>query len=113
MPTLGTVREWFDAREDFRTDYRRAREIVADRFAEQLLQIADDSEDDFVLRELPAGTTLVFNRENLQRDRLGIDTRKWLMAAYAPHKYGNGIAHETEEENATSGASQVSRTGTR
>ncbi len=103
MPTMGTVREWLEAHADFRAGYTRAREVVADRFAVQILAIADDSDDDYLVQETPAGKVLVFNRENVQRAKLRIDVRKWMMTALGPHTYGHMAAREveTEEEDFT------------
>ena len=59
--------------------------LQAEHWAEEIIEIADDSKNDFVEKE---GHTAL-NSENINRSRLRVDTRKWLMARLAPKKYGD------------------------
>lgn len=86
-PALGTVMRWLAERPDFRTRYGLARQAQADALFEEMLEIADDAAGDFV--EKKSGTPgLAVNAENIQRSRLRIETRKWIIARLAPKKYG-------------------------
>ncbi len=70
--------------------YARAREIQADRMAEEILEIADDATNDFMERRGKDGRKKVeFNSENVNRSRLRIDTRKWLAGKLKPKVYGD------------------------
>lgn len=71
--------------EAFRLQYRRAREDQADYFADEILEIADDSTNDFMERK---DGTEYCDQENIQRSRLRVDTRKWFAARMAPKVYG-------------------------
>lgn len=55
------------------------RRFIADVFAGEILAIADND---------GAGDTAC--REDVTRSKLRIDTRKWLMAHFAPAQYGDG-----------------------
>jgi len=57
--------------------YARACEERADKIADEILEIADNGS----------------NKDNtiVQRDRLRIDSRKWLLAKLHPKKYGDRI----------------------
>jgi hypothetical protein len=80
MPPESTVRTWaIDDREGFAAQYARAREAQMDALAEELIDIADD-----------VGKT----DEDVQRSRLRVDTRKWLMSKIAPKRYGDKITNE-------------------
>jgi hypothetical protein len=68
-----------------------ARELQADYLAEEMLEIADDGRNDWTKRE--DGIDAV-NAEVVQRSRLRVDARKWLMAKLQPKKYGDRIAQE-------------------
>jgi hypothetical protein len=69
-PAESTVRGWaLDDREGFAAKYARAREMQADRHAEQIVDIADTEEDP-------------------QKARNRMDARKWFAAKVAPKKYG-------------------------
>lgn len=69
--------------------YARAREIQADRMAEEIIEIADDATNDFMEKRGKDGRKKVeFNSENVNRSRLRIDTRKWLAGKLKPKVYG-------------------------
>jgi terminase small subunit-like protein len=91
MPDMRTVFRWLAAHAEFCQQYARAREAQADYMAEEILEIADDATNDWTKRE--DGSDAV-NTEVVQRSRLRVDARKWLMAKLQPKKYGDRIAQE-------------------
>ena len=70
--------------------YARAREDQQEHWADEIVEIADDATNDWVKRQTRSGEieTLV-NSDNINRSRLRVDTRKWLMAKLMPRKYGD------------------------
>jgi hypothetical protein len=56
--------------------------------AEEILDIADDSSLDMAFTE--EGKSFV-DRENINRSRLRVDTRKWLLSKLVPKKWGDYI----------------------
>lgn len=92
MPHLSTVFRWFQIHPDFCEQYARAKQESADAMAEEILDIADDGTNDWMTIETKGGFEKeVPNNEVLQRSRLRVDTRKWLMAKMKPKKYGERI----------------------
>jgi hypothetical protein len=90
MPDERTVRRWaLDDREGFSPQYARAREAQAHALADELLEIADDGSNDWMVRE---GKTEL-NSEHVQRSRLRSDTRKWLLSKMLPKVYGDKMQH--------------------
>jgi len=86
MPSRKVVHEWVAAdRNGFRYNYAHARAMQADLMADEIIEIADEARNDWVMRD----GRRVFDRENINRARLRIDARKWLMAGLAPKKWGN------------------------
>jgi hypothetical protein len=82
MPGESTVRAWAAANQHgFHAQYTRAREAQMDALAEDLIEIADDKEED------------------PQRARLRVDTRKWLMSKIAPKRFGDRTQHELTGRN--------------
>ena len=79
---------WLDEKKDFQEQYARARQRQAEYWAEQIVDIADDSSADTITNE--RGTE-VANSEWINRSRLRVDTRKWLMSKLLPKKYGDKI----------------------
>lgn len=85
MPSRDTVRRWLRDKPEFRARYARACEFRADALADEMIEIADDSSNDW--RPDPNGPTC--NTENIQRAKLQIDIRKWLIVRLAPKNYGS------------------------
>jgi hypothetical protein len=86
LPTETVVRGWVIDRPRFAADYERAREIGYAALADQLLEIADDSSADTYVDD--KGKTRP-DAEAIQRSRLRIDTRKWLLAKILPRMWGD------------------------
>jgi hypothetical protein len=83
--------EWVSADKQLCDQYARAMEIRMDDMAEDTLQIADGEGDDIIT--LPDGREFE-NQKVIARDRLKVDTRKWLMSKMYPKKYGEKISQE-------------------
>lgn len=85
LPNQGTVYEHLAKDRVFAERYARAKEAQMDAMAEEIMDIADDgSNDTYTDAE---GFDHV-NYDHIQRSKLRVDTRKWLMAKLAPKKYG-------------------------
>ena len=93
MPAASTVFRWLGAHQSFREQYARAREAQADHFAEEILAIADTTQEGERREETEDGYKVV-HEDMLGHRRLRVDTRKWLMARMAPKKYGDKITQE-------------------
>jgi hypothetical protein len=91
MPARGTVRHWVsENRDGFAARYKRAREAGYYAMADQILEIADDSRNDWILRRKPDGKIeTVLNHENIRDARLRIVARCWLLAKAMPRHYGH------------------------
>ena len=91
MPSVATVFNWFRKYPDFLEQYARAKQESADAMAEEILDISDNGSNDWM--EVNYGETEAWktNGEALQRSRLRVDTRKWLMAKMKPKKYGEKL----------------------
>jgi len=95
FPDEKTVRIWALTREDFRPMYIRAREERAERWADEIVEIADHARNDYMEREFGK----VVDHEHINRSRLRIDTRKWLMSRILPGKYGDKIELAGNRDN--------------
>jgi hypothetical protein len=83
MPNASTVIRWTQAKgkEAFSQQYAQARETGYALMADHLTEIADNMDGD------PS------------RDRLRVDTRKWLLSKALPKIYGERIAADIKSEN--------------
>jgi hypothetical protein len=79
----------FLSHKDHAEQYARAREAQADKFADDILQIADDGLNDSYKDD--NGNTRT-DQDVIARSRLRVDARKWLASKMAPKKYGDKLA---------------------
>lgn len=88
IPPESTFREWVDADPELAAQYARARDDRADVIFEECLIIADSQEGDVIKvdgQDAP-------NHDAIQRAKLRIDTRKWMLGKMQPKKYGDKLA---------------------
>lgn len=90
MPPNWQVHEWLSGKPDFADRYARACEVRADTIFDDILEIADDNQQDIVLN---ADGTERLNTDHVQRAKLRIDARKWALAKMQPKKYGDKVDH--------------------
>jgi hypothetical protein len=82
LPEAATVHRWvIEDREGFYKQYTRARQAQAVMWAEEILEMADDSDADH------------------QRSRLQVDTRKWLLSKVLPKVYGDKVTLSGDTAN--------------
>lgn len=94
MPSRSFVNKWLSEDAEFADRYARAREALMDYWADQITAIADDGERDILLRKREDGSEYEFiDHEHINRSRLRVDTRKWLMSKLSPKKYGDKVEH--------------------
>jgi hypothetical protein len=91
LPCVDTIYRWRYIHESFSEQYARAKLKQADILAEELLEIADDGQNDWMEKFGDKGENIGWqlNGEHVQRSRLRIDTRKWLASKLLPKQYGN------------------------
>lgn len=94
MPAASTAFKWLSQNEDFAERYARAKEIGIEAIAEDILDIADNASNDWMGRNDEDNKAYAFNGEHVQRARLRIDSRKWLLSKLAPKKYGDKVTQE-------------------
>lgn len=97
MPSEATVRGWVidGVGDEFAAQYKRARDLLAFGWAEQLIEIADDRANDTYKDE--NGVVRV-DHEAIARSRLRVDTRKWLLSKVLPKLYGDRITANIKAE---------------
>ncbi|WP_183905200.1 terminase small subunit protein [Rhizobium sp. BK008] len=96
MPAKSTVLAWLvdDDKAAFRTKYAQAREIQADGFVDEMVEIADDGSNDWMKKNFGDETRWVENGEVLRRSQLRIATRQWIAEKLKPKKYGAKVELE-------------------
>lgn len=92
MPCRNTVVSWANEdRDGFSEKYARAREALLEFWADQVVTIADDGSNDYTTVQRGEETVEVVNSEHINRSRLRVDTRKWLLSKLLPKKFGDKL----------------------
>jgi len=99
LPTWTTFAEWLKDDELLAKQYAYAMEQRADVIFDGMLDIADNSEKDIVVLE--DGREVV-DHNVIGRDKLKIDTRKWILSRMNPKKYG-----DSSKVDVTSGGDKI------
>lgn len=97
MPSPSTIFKWISEIPEFSDKYAHAKEAQADYFAEELLDIADDGSNDWMTKRFGETEVEIPNPEVLQRSKLRVDTRKWLMSKFKPKRFGDKVQHTGED----------------
>lgn len=91
MPSMSTVMRWAASNETFREQYARARDVLLEHWAEDIVEISDDGSRDYVAAGAEDGGVRV-DHDHIARSKLRVDSRKWLLSKLAPKKYGDRTA---------------------
>ena len=98
MPHHSTVLSWVrDDVNGFSDQYARAREIGYLLVADDLLEISDDGKNDWIATNDPENPGYRLNGEHVQRSRLRVDTRKWILSKMLPKIYGDKVPPDDKD----------------
>jgi hypothetical protein len=78
-----TFNLWVNDDAKLAEDYARAREELIERMANEVLELADS--------EVPETGDGKKDWQAIQKHKLQVDTRKWLLSKLAPKKYGDKL----------------------
>lgn len=87
LPSYTTFYEWVNDDKTIADRYARARDERAELLFEEILQIADETESDIYKSD---GVEKV-NHEAINRSKLRVDARKWVLAKMNNGKYGDKL----------------------
>lgn len=81
MPARSVVLSWaIDLKHPFSAQYAMARDIQADTWADEIVDIADETDST--------------DKAGVMKGRLQVDTRKWIASKLKPKKYSEKIVQE-------------------
>lgn len=88
MPHESSVREWAaNPDHPFAPKYTRAREIGYQKWADDMVAISDGNSVSWLAGDEKAESS----KDDVHRDRLRIETRKWLLSKALPKIYGDKL----------------------
>lgn len=90
LPSVRTIFDWLadESKRDFAQRYARAKSELADRMAEDIIEIADEGRNDTYIDDNGNKRT---DYDVIARSKLRVDARKWLASKLAPTKYGEKV----------------------
>lgn len=86
LPCKRVFIDWVNNDENLRNRYTYAREDREEHIFEEILAIADDGKNDYCMDK---EGKVYMDHEHVQRSKLRIDARKWMLAKMRPNKYGD------------------------
>ncbi len=108
MPSSQTFFKWMSEDPSKTKRYAYACNERADIIFEDILHIADDVSKDTKTVNVDGIETETINKENIQRSRLRVDARKWMLSKMIPKKYGDKL-DLTVEDNSMSKEERMKR----
>lgn len=91
MPQIQQIMRLRLADPSFAEQYMRAREMQAEAFGDELQEIADNGENDWMEDNRPYCQGWRQNGEAVARSRLRFDQRRWWMSKVLPQRYGDKL----------------------
>lgn len=102
MPNKSTVFRWLadPGNGEFRIMYELARQAQADAYFDEIVDLADRPleavttvEKEVVCDKVLQPTTETRTADAVERSKLMVDARKWVVSRMNPKKYGNKLEH--------------------
>lgn len=84
-----TFLDWADLNSDYSARYAVAREIMMDHWAEEIITVSEEEP-----RYTSGNGSSVTDGAGISRNRLRVDSRKWLLSKLRPERYGDRIVQE-------------------
>jgi hypothetical protein len=91
-PTPASVLAWMEQYPDLAKLYASARAIGYNMLAEEIIAISD--EKDVAVRYEGEEAVLALDSTGVARNRLRVDTRKWILSKMLPKVYGDKVTTE-------------------
>ena len=95
-PSSRTFYKWLDEDANKVKQYVRACEARAEQIFEDILNIADTTEEGITTKETENGIETTTG-DMIQHRRLKVDARKWMLGKMNPKKYSDKIQVDTTE----------------
>jgi hypothetical protein len=98
MPNRRTVLRWIENDEKLAAQYSEAMNARADHYFDEILEIADKVRVGSKRTTKADGGVEITKGDMIERARLQVDARKWVLARMNPKKYGDKFTQELTGE---------------
>ena len=99
LPVVSTFMLWVADNKELSEHYARAMEARAQLLFDEILAIADDGSNDFMKITKGDAEYEIENKEWINRSKVRIDARKWMLGKMNPKKYGDKLELSGDAEN--------------
>jgi hypothetical protein len=99
FPHVNTFYRWMIANEELRELYARAKQSQLQILSDQIVELADTERICEKVTIKADGSREIVILDQVDRTRLQIDSRKWLLSKLDPKKYGDKLTHAGDPEN--------------
>jgi hypothetical protein len=93
-PSENTVYRWISTIDAFREKYAHARELQAEHYAQEIVDLADCPVEARKVVIKADGSEEITIGDNVERTRVQIDARKWYASKLYPKKYSEKLQQE-------------------
>jgi hypothetical protein len=94
MPTFQSVLRWVNEIPEFAKSYAIACDMRAQSIADEILEIADTPTTGTRTKTFADGSEEITTLDQVERSKLRVDSRKWLLARLSPKRYGDRLLNE-------------------
>lgn len=94
MPSFQTVLRWVNEIPEFAKSYAIASDMRAQSLADEIIEIADTPTTGTRIRTFANGSKETTTLDQVERSKLRVDARKWLLARLSPKRYGARLLNE-------------------
>jgi hypothetical protein len=95
MPSRTRLQKELLENAGFAAQYAVARELLYQGWADEILEISDDGTTDYITKVGRNGHEYeAVDQEHIQRSRLRVDSRKWMLSKLLPKQFGDKVEHE-------------------
>jgi hypothetical protein len=89
--------QWIAGNDELQKLYNYARTVRSDVLFEEIIEIADKTEEGVVIKETERGIE-TRTGDMTEHRRLRVDARKWVVAKMQPKKYGDKLEVESTQK---------------
>lgn len=98
-PAESTIYHWLSVHPSFAEKYARARELQAEHYAAEIIDLSDRPVEGRKVVIKADGSEEVTIGDTVERTRLQIDARKWYASKVAPKRWGDRVQTEISGPN--------------
>jgi hypothetical protein len=107
----GAFYDVLDASDEASQRYARAKSDGLDRLAEETIWLSDEARIGEIIRDSAKDGITITRADAVERAKLQVDTRKWLLSKLAPKKYGERVQQVVSGPDDGPVKSEVALTG--